>query len=123
MLVVLTRGYEQEILILFILICRHSLGWLFICTICPSPLYRFLDNFMTEGQIGQLTLITNSDNFCIVIMHFKLKIILKTNFTCMGFQLQRKNSFEIHESITLSAINLRLLAETAGKVCYSVVIF
>lgn len=78
---------------------------------------------MTEGQIGQLTLITNSDNFCIVIMHFKLKIILKTNFTCMGFQLQRKNSFEIHESITLNAINLRLLAETAGKVSYLVVIF
>ena len=89
MLVVLTRAYEQEILILFILICRHRLGWLFVCTIRPSPLYRFLDNFTTESQIGQLTLITKSDNFCIVIMHFKLKIILKTNFTCMGFQLQR----------------------------------
>lgn len=123
MLVVLTRAYEQEILILFILICRHSLGWLFVCAICPSPLYRFLDNFMTESQIEQLTLITKSDNFCIVIMHFKLKIILKTNFTCMGFQLQRKISFVIYESITLSAINLRLLAETAGKVNYLVVIF
>lgn len=78
---------------------------------------------MTESQIEQLTLITNSDNFCIVIMHFKLKIILKTNFTCMGFQLQRKISFVIYESITLSAINLRLLAETAGKVNYLVVIF
>ena len=78
---------------------------------------------MTESQIEQLTLITNSNNFCIVLMHFKLKIILKTNFTCMSFQLQRKISFEIHESIILSAINLRLLAETAGKVSYSVVVF